>query len=149
MILDYEQELSAAGGQLFNAADGNAEYGSKSYDMMAAGIDPSAGEPIIAVFKVHDANSDVGTSLDLEITADDDEAATNEVSLAKETILVASLTAETIHYVGPLALSKIASTNRYIRAKVTTHGSAATAGKLKVWLQKGRDAVPLNVAQPD
>jgi hypothetical protein len=35
---------------------------------------------------------------------------------------------------------------RYLAAKVTTNGTAATDGPLKIWLQKARDAVPKNEA---
>lgn len=150
MIIDYEMELATSGGQLFNPADGASEYGAKSYDLKATGRDVMRGDPVMACFRVtDDADCDVGTSYDLEITADDDEAAGNEVSLGKETVVLANLTADTIHYVGPLQMAKIASTNQYLRAKVTGHGTQATAGKLEVWLQKGVDGVDVNDVTPD
>lgn len=149
MILDYTAELADKGGQLFNATDTNAEYGSKNFDLMVAGRDIMIGAPVYAIFKVGSANCDVGTSYTLEIVADDDGAATNEVSLGSETVVKASLTANTMHVVGPLKASKIVSTSRYIRAKVTTSGTTPTAGTLEVFLVKGVDVVPFNDVHPD
>lgn len=147
MILDFEQELSASGGQLFNASDGNAEYGSRPYDLMATGIDAAVGEPLNAFARVDDANSDVGTSLDLEIVNDTDGAGGSEVSMIKKSaVLVAALTQNSMHYIGTITPSQCAL--QYLTAKITTHGSAATAGKLKIWLQKASDGMPVNVAQP-
>jgi hypothetical protein len=145
-IMDYEQELSTAGGQLFNAADGNPEYGARALDMKVAGFgNPAIGEPLSALFEVVDANSDVGTSLDLEIVADDDGAGTNAVSLGKKSaVLVANLTRYARHVVQLDPTAAIAATNQYLAAKVTTHGTPATTGKIRVSLLKGTYAVPVN-----
>jgi hypothetical protein len=143
MILDYEQELSAAGGQLFNASDGNSEYGSKPYDLKATSPgDPAVGEPLDVFAQVDDANSDVGTSYDIAVVNDTDGAGTSEVSLVSRTILVAALLLGTTHFIGRIA-PHLAS-KRYLTAKVTTHGGTPTTGKMKIWLQKSGDGIPVN-----
>ena len=146
MISDYEQELTTNGGQLFNAGDGTAEYGAKSYDMKVAGFgNPAIGEGAYACFEVVDADSDVGTSLDLELVAADDGAGTNEVSLGKKSaVLVANLTRYARHVVAIDPTVAVAATNQYILAKVTTHGGAATVGKILATLHKGAYTLPVN-----
>lgn len=145
MIIDHEQELCTSGGQLFNATDGNAEYGAKCFDLKAASPgDPAVGEPLEFWAKVGTANCDVGTSYDIELVNDDDGAGTNEISLVKRTILLAALTANTKHPIGRVMPGLC--TRRYLTAKVTTHGTTPTAGLLTLWVQKASDGSPLNAA---
>jgi len=131
MISDYEQELTTNGGQLFNAGDGTAEYGAKSYDMKVAGFgNPAIGEGAYACFEVVDANDGAGT---------------NEVSLGKKSaVLVANLTRYARHVVAIDPTVAVAATNQYILAKVTTHGGAATVGKILATLHKGAYTLPVN-----
>jgi hypothetical protein len=143
MILDFEQELSTSGGQLFNASDGNTEYGTRPFDMMAAGVDPAAGEPLEVLAQVDTANSDVGTSYDIAVVNDTDGAGSSAVTLVTRTILVAALTLHSLHRIGTIRPGQC--TMRYLTAAVTTHGGTPTTGKLKIWLQKARDATPVNV----
>jgi hypothetical protein len=152
MILDFEEELSTLAGQLFNAADGNAEYGSLAFDLwggktsIAAGRDLAVGEPVMAVFRVITADNDVGTSYDLQIVNDTDGAGGSEVVMATKTVLAAALTQNSLHYVGPITPGQCAL--RYLTAKVITHGSTPTTGPLKVWLVKGADVADVNLANP-
>lgn len=148
MITDYDLYFTPAAGQLFNAADNTAEYGSKVVplgDSLAQGAQDVAVETdIVGMFRVVDANSNVGTSLEIAIVADDDGAGTNEITLCTRTVLVAALTTA----LGVRTIGKIprAAAKKNLRAKVTTHGAAATAGLIAVWLQVGKDAVPANAA---
>jgi hypothetical protein len=149
MILDYEMELTAAGGQLFNAADGLSEYGAKPYDLKAtAPGDPAHGEPLDVFAQVDDANSDVGTSLDIALVNDTDGAGGSEITTGMPSITVprAALLVGTPHRVG--RVSPGLCTKRYLTPKVTTHGDPATVGKLKIWLQKAADGVPANAGFP-
>lgn len=141
MLIDYEQELTVADGELFVAAN---TYGDKPYDLKAAGIDPALGDPLVAFFKVVGANSDVGTSHTIAIVTDSTSAsATAEVVALSKTVAVADLTtAKGCQLLGVIPPGL--ATKRYLKAKVTTTGTDATAGKLKIWLQKGLDALPQN-----
>lgn len=145
MINDYELYFTPAAGQLFNATDGNSEYGEKNVDQKAARY-VTDGEGDWAVFyKVVDANSNVGTSLAIALVEDDDGAGTNEVVLLTATVLVANLTTA----LGVRRLGNIPATSakKVFRAKVTTAGAAATAGKVAIWIGKNRDSVPANAGR--
>lgn len=139
-ILDYEQELTAANGELFTAAN---TYGDKPYNLKAAGNDPGKGDPLVAFFKVTGADSDVGTSHTISIVSDTDVAGGTETVVATVTVAKANLTvAKGTQLIGVIPPG--VATKQYLTAKVTTTGTDATAGKLKVWLQKGLDALPQN-----
>jgi len=147
MILDLEMELSAAGGQLFNATDTNSEYGSRPYDMQATGRDPAIGVPLDVFFQVVGADSDVGTSYVIAVVADTDGAGGSEAVVLSATYLAAVLTtALGVRRLGTINPGQVTSTLRYLTAKVTTNGTTPTAGLLKIWLQKATDSVPANAA---
>lgn len=143
MIHDYEQELTTAGGQLFDAADTASEYGTKPFDMKAAGIDPAVGEKLQLAFRLVDADSDVGTSLQFDVVESTTGAAGGtEVVVGTKTVAVAGLTTAAGNFYIGIDQGQISK--RYLALKVTTAGSAATAGKISAWLVKGSDAIPKN-----
>lgn len=144
-VQDYEQYFTKYDGQLFNAADGVAEYGDKAYDQKAARDAAIGAGPIDFWYQVVDANSNVGTSLDIAVVQDDDGAGTNEAALVTKTVLVANLTtAKGVQRIGRIYPGQL--TKRQMRAKVTSHGAAATAGKIRVWFTVGSEAMRANAA---
>lgn len=140
MILDRELYFTATTGQLFDAANTASEYGANP--VLVGPADTGAGEKLVALYKVVDANSDVGTSLAFKVVTDDDGAGTNEVVLLTKTVLVAALTTAA----GVVRIGTIdpGTRKKYLRIKVTTAGNAATAGLIAVWLQPGDDSTPAN-----
>lgn len=142
MIKDYEQELTTAGGQLFTAA---APYGTKPYDLKAEGIDPTIGDPVFVHWKCTE-DSNVGTSQDIVIySSTTGLAGGTEVALGSSgAIAVANLTLAL--GVRRIAINRALCTHRYLVPKVTTVGADPTAGKIKVWVEKGTDISPSNAA---
>lgn len=147
MLIDREQLLTPLAGQLFNATDGNAEYGSAAYDLKSDGYNPAIGEPIEAYFMLVGSDVNNLTSYDIAIVADDDGAGTNEVSLVTKNVLLASLTeASGVQHIGSLSRGALGAAGQYLTAKVTTHGSTPTTGLMRIWLAKGTDVAPNNPA---
>ena len=148
MLVDREQLLTPLAGQLFNANDTAAEVGSSEYDLMAAGHNPAVGEPIGAYFMLVGSDVNNVTSLTFEIVASDDAAGSNVTSLVSKTVLLASLTeASGVQKIGILNTGAIGSTYQYLLAKVTTNGTPATTGLIRIWLKKSdTDAYPHNAA---
>lgn len=117
-------------------------YGGLPLDLGVAGVDPAIGEPLIAMYQV---TEDFATtvSLKIDIMNDTNGAGGSEVSLATSgTVLLAALTvaagAKRIGVITPGTVTK-----RYLSAKLDI-STTATAGKVRVWLQKGAHAVPVN-----
>jgi len=148
MLLDKELYLTPTAGQLFNAADTASEYTSRPLDLLASALNPMVGEPLEAWAMAKGADCDVGTSLTLAIVMDDDGAGTNEVVLATVTKAVAALqVADGAFRIGTLSrTATLGAAGRYIGCKVTTSGTAATAGTIAIWLQKGSHVAPANEA---
>lgn len=144
MIIDYEQELTSAGGQAMDHAAGDA-YGSKPYDMKAtAPGDPAVGESLAAFMKITEAYS-AGTgmtSITAAVVNDTDGAGTSEVVATSKSILLAALTINSLHFIG--YVSPNLCSKRYLTAKVTTVGGNPGAGSVKMWVQKASDAFPIN-----
>lgn len=143
MILDYQQELTTAGGQLFTAA---APYGTRPLDLLTTGIDPAIGDPLVCCWRVYGADSDVGTSQEIEIYDSTTGASGgSETEIATSgAITRANLTVA--KGIRSFAIPKGSITREFLAVKVATVGTDPTAGKLKVWLQKGIDATPSNKA---
>lgn len=140
MLIDYEQELTTAGGQVVTANG----YGTKSYDQKGA-ADVAVGSAVEAFMKVTVANFNTLTSMDIAIVGDDDGAGTNEVTLITKNFLLAALTTA----LGVRSLGRLARGQRkkFLRSKFTVNGSAPSAGsKLTVWLSKGSDVARANAA---
>jgi hypothetical protein len=115
---------------------------------MAAGHNPAVGEPIGAYFMLVGSDVNNVTSLTFEIVASDDAAGSNVTSLVSKTVLLASLTeASGVQKIGILNTGAIGSTYQYLLAKVTTNGTPATTGLIRIWLKKSdTDAYPHNAA---
>jgi hypothetical protein len=143
MITDYTQELTASAGHPIDFAAGS-EYGSKPYDLKAAGQDPAVGEPLQVFMQVVDADVDNLDSLTVAVVSDTDGAGTSEVVvLSKSYALAALTTALGVRRVGVIPAGVI--TKQYLTAKLTTVGAGtATQGKVKVWLAKASDVSPQN-----
>ena len=143
MILDYEQELTLAGGHDTDFAAGT-EYGSKPYDQKAA-ADAAVGEPIHAYMQVLVADVNQAATIQIDIVASDTGASGgNEVVLCTRTFANANLTvAEGVRRVGICVPGK--TPYRYLAAKITTAVGTADGGSLtKVWLGKASDHAPQN-----
>jgi hypothetical protein len=146
MILDYEAELNSAGGQLFNATDGNSEYGAKEYDLKATTPgDPAVGSRMDVTMQVVDDDCDVVTNYIVRIVA----GATSggggsETVLLTKTILKAALTENSHHFIGTIPPG-VGTMYRYIQSKVESTGSTPTTGKLIFHLHKP-GAAPHNAA---
>jgi hypothetical protein len=127
-ILDYDDEFTTAGGQAVTAT----AIGTRVKDAGAA-KDWGAGEELFAYARVTgDAASNPTTSMTIDIIGADNAAlTTNPVVLATTTVLVAALTANSLHRVGML---KGGSNKRYLGCKFTPNGGDATTGKFKVGL---------------
>ena len=140
MIQDLEQELTTVGGQ---ALTGTA-YGTKPYDLKSA-HDPAVAEPLVALFKVSDADLDLLTSLNVEVYADDDGAGGNEVSVLARSFVLADLTvAKGVRRIGTIRPGQMAATNKQLRGKFTVTGTNPSQGKVHLWLVKESDAIPFN-----
>jgi len=145
MIIDYEHELTSAGGQLFNASP---EYGSKPYDQgVTSPGDPAVGEPLEFWIQVDDANSDVATYYDVDLVCSSTGASggSEEVVVTRR-LLTAALLAGTSHMIG--RVPPHLCTRRYLAAKLTPDSGTPTTGKIKAWLQKSSDGTPANAGYP-
>jgi hypothetical protein len=125
-ILDYDDELSTAGGQAITAAAicGRVKDGGVARDW-------AAGEPVFPFMRVTGtAAFNPTTSATVEILAADDALLTeNPVVLSTKSILAAALGANTLH---PLPALLPGFKKRYLGAKVTPVGGDATTGKVIV-----------------
>lgn len=133
MLIDFDLEFTTSGGQAVTAA----AIGTRVIDK-GGNVDIGAGEPIVPFFRVtDDADFNPTTSVTVNIEgADDDGLTTNNEVLSTITVLVASLTADSIHRMPPLipGFSK-----RYFGCRVTPNGGDATTGKLIVGLLGSAD----------
>jgi hypothetical protein len=139
MIIDYEQELTTAGGQAVTANG----YGTKNYDQKGP-VDGALGAPLHAFMQVVGANFNNLTSLDIAIVGDDDGAGTNEVVILTKNFLLAALT--TALGVRRLGILPPGTRKKFLREKHTVTGTAPTTGKIVVWFSKGDDVAPANQA---
>jgi hypothetical protein len=140
MLIDYEQELTAAGGQAITAT----AYGTKPYDQKGP-ADAGLGDTDASLlFKVVGADFNTLTSMDIALTADDDGAGTNEVTVLTKNFLLASLTkAAGVRRVGVVPPG---TRKRFFRVKCTVNGSAPSQGKIQAWIASGDDSTPANIA---
>lgn len=145
MLLDYDQELTLAGGHVVDFAAGS-EYGSRPYDLMAAGQDPAVGERLAAFYQVKVATINTLTSLTIAIVNDTDGAGGSEVVVASKSVLQAALlVANGVVRIGDIDPAQIAL--RYLTLKLTVVGSTPTTGQLSAFLVKGDDQAPQNVGR--
>lgn len=122
MILDYDNELTTAGGQAVTANS----IGTKVLDGNKA-KDWGAGEPVIPFVRIPEAFNNL-TSLQIDFVGADNAAlTTNAVVLATKTILLAALTVNSLHAFGSLAAG---ANKRYFGVKFTVSGTAPTLGKV-------------------
>jgi hypothetical protein len=138
MLMDYEQELTTAGGQAITAT----AYGSKPYDQKGP-ADAAIGDADTSLlFKVTGADFNTLTSMDIALTADDDGAGTNEVTVLTKNFTLAQLT----QALGTRRVGVVppGTRKRFFRVKCTVNGSAPSQGKIKAWLGTGDDAAPAN-----
>lgn len=134
MILDFEHELTTADGQLFDANDTATKYGTIPYDLgKTSPEDPAISGDMDLWVKVHEDDVNNVTSLGISLVTDTDGAGTSAVAVIPEkTILLASLSEGTRHYIG--TMKKFQTMKRYLTLAVKTNGTPATEGKLKAWL---------------
>jgi hypothetical protein len=137
MLMDYEQELTTAGGQAVTANG----YGTKNYDQKGA-ADAAVGEKLNAFYKVAVADFNNLTSMDIAIVGDDDGAGTNEVVIATKNVTLANLTKA--KGVQRIATLPVGTRKRFYRMKFTVNGTAPAAGKIVGWLSSGDDDAPAN-----
>lgn len=125
-ILDYDDEMTTAGGQAVTAA----AIGTRVKDGLGA-KDWGAGEELVPYARVTGtAASNPTTSMTIEIIGADNAAlTTNPVTLSSVTKLTAALTANSLHAMPPLAAG---SKKRYLGCKFTPNGGSATTGYWKV-----------------
>ncbi len=138
MILDYDNEFTAAGGTVIT--NQNGAIGAKTF-ASANAKDWGAGEAVIPYLRVTStATINKCTSLQVDIIAADDASATNPIVLSTKTIAQASLTANSVHSLPAL----LPGTNKKVLlAKLTVAGTAADGGgKVIVGLTGGNDARP-------
>jgi hypothetical protein len=123
MILDYDDELTTAGGQNM---DGAASIGTKVKDAGKA-RDWGAGQDITPYMRVTStADSDVATSMQVDfIGADNAALTTNPVVLSTKTILKAALTKNSVHRFPPLASG---SNKQFFGVKFTPAGGNQASG---------------------
>lgn len=150
MISDLDMHLTPVAGQLFNAAQGVAEYGSRPYKVGGTtSYGAALDEPLSCYYMVTDENSDIGAlGIDIELVTDTDGVGGTAVSLLKDAaLLAADLTvAKGVRCLGTVPAGT--ALKAYLTAMVTTRAAAAaTAGKLKIWLQKGRNVAPANAGR--
>jgi hypothetical protein len=118
-------------------------YGGNPCSLGVAGVDPAVGEPLQAFYQVMQDFATL-TSLTINVIHDDDGAGTNKATLLTTgAVLQASLvTTGGVHRIGAIAPGAI--TKKYLAVFLDVGGSSATAGKVRVWLQKGSDVIPVN-----
>jgi hypothetical protein len=136
MILDYDDELTTAGGQNM---DGAASIGTKVKDAGKA-RDWGAGADVTPYMRITSAaDSDVTTSFTVDFIGADDVALTsNPVVLSTKSILKAALTKNTVHRFPPLASG---SNKRYFGVKFTpVGGNQASGAKAIVGLMSDPDS---------
>ena len=149
MVEDYEQELTSnpGAGQAFTAT----AFGGLPYALGTASgaipIDIAAGEPLQAMMQCTQ-NFDALTSAVFDVLACDDAAGTNPVTLATSgAITLANLTTAntpTKRLGGIIPAGLITTAKKFILAKYTLTGTQPTVGKMRIWLQKSVDVLPVN-----
>lgn len=149
MIEDYEQELTSnpGTGQAFTATG----FGGLPMALGAAAgaipIDIAAGEPLQAMYQVTQ-NFNTLTSAVIDVVAADDAAGTNPVVLATTpSIVLANLTTANSpakRLGSPIPAGLITTAKKFILGRFTVTGTDPTLGKLRIWLQKGVDVLPVN-----
>jgi hypothetical protein len=140
VLEDAALELTAnpTAGEAFTATG----YGANPYDLGAAGVDPAVGEPLQVLYEITEAFDGDVTTVEIALVNDTDGAGTSAVDvLTTGDIAVASAVAG-----GPLLLGIVAPkaiTKQFLTTKCTLDDTA-TAGKVRMWLQKGAHTVPVN-----
>lgn len=117
-------------------------YGGSPYNLGVAGVDPAVGEPLDLFYQV---TEDFATAVSLAINVihDDDGVGTNKATLLTTgAVVLANLTvaagAKRIGRIGPQQITK-----KYLGVFLDI-STTATAGKVRVWAQKGLASSPVN-----
>jgi hypothetical protein len=139
MIEDAALELTSTPGLGESFTDD--DYGGQPYDLGTAGVDPAIGEPLVAMYQVMEDGASF-TDLTISVVNDTNGAGGSEVELVTTgAVAAASLTeaigAQVIGVIKPAAIAL-----QYLSAKLAF--SDAGTIKVRVWLQKGRHAIPVN-----
>lgn len=147
MLIDRECMLTADGGDGFTAG---TTYGSKFFDMGAAGVDAARGEPLECFIKVTAVTTTVGTSLRIALNASTDGAGGSAVNLL-DTGVVLTVAATTyltvargVQSLGIVRPQMISSTLRYLELMVILVGTGGYT--IEAWLTKASDANAQNAA---
>lgn len=128
MILDYDNELTTAGGQAFTAT----AIGTKVLDAGAA-RDWGAGEEIVAYMRIVTA-FDALTSIIATVEASAAVGLTSATVLATSgSILLAALAINTVFQLGVL---KAGTRLQFLGCRWTVTGSSATVGKAIIGLRR-------------
>lgn len=141
---DYQDELTTTAGPPVTSTQsivGNAATainGGKVKDGGAAG-DWGAGEPIKAWMRVTTAAVGATGGVQFDIVTSAASTLTSPTVLTTKTIATASLTINSLHYIGTL---KPGTRLRYLGAQITPLATATTAGSVILFLTKGADSTP-------
>ena len=142
MLEDADLELTGSPG--VGQAITATAFGSRGYDLGAAGVDPGVGEPIQPVFQVTE-NFTLLTSGVVDVGHADDAAGTNFVALSSSgSIVLANLTTANSPMKRLPAIAPGLITKKFLVAKFTVTGTNPGAGKIRVLIHKDRHATPVN-----
>jgi len=144
MIFDYEQELTVANGHDIAAIGNNATvYGSRPYDLKAAGVNANIGG-LTLMFQILGADVTTATSIAIGLVTDTDGAGTGAVTLLSRVYAIAALTvAAGVQEVGLIPSPGVAF-KRYLTAQFIAVGDPAGAAFCKVWIKRGLYQLPQN-----
>ena len=140
MINDRECMLTAEAGDL---CDATTTYGSKFFDMGAAGVDAAIGEPLECFIKVNEVTTTIGTSIRITLVADTDGAGTGLANLLDTgVVLTAAATtyltvARGTQSLGIVRPNMISTTHRYLSLRVVIVGDGAYL--IEAWLAKANE----------
>lgn len=145
MIRDYEMELTVDGGHDVSDIGNNATvYGSRPYDLKAAGVNVALGEPLTFLGQVLTADVDTATSIAFTLVTDTDGAGGTAVALHEPVVkAIADLqVADGVFYIATLPPGT--AVKRYLTARMVSVGDPGGTGTIKLWIVKGSDALPYN-----
>lgn len=150
MILDYELELTASGGQAITATARAGGAAPGNYVDSKADADRGVGEPISAWAIVREAFNNL-TSLDVQIVGGDAVDANGAPTWADEEVLVtknfllAALNTVSRFLAGIPSMTA-GSSRRFYTLKFVVNGIAPTTGKISAGFTTAEDQKPANVA---
>lgn len=145
-INDRECQLTAEAGDSFTTG---TTYGSKFFDMGAAGVDAARGEPLECFVQVMTVTETVTTSIAIALIADTDGAGGSAAELLDTGVVLTAAattyltTARGVQSLGIVRPNMIASTLRYLSLRVIASGGVYV---LRAWLAKAANSNPQNEA---